>query len=464
MPIIHSGTIDDGVQFQIVPNTRKVTVPSSHRVIGTIGDHGSEEITFQCPKAIDGHDVVNCSDHYISWMNAGGDEGQFNCDEITVDDKNMYFKWVIESIVTNAAGKVKFAVHFEDKDENGNLLYRWSTTENNECEVLGTVKTKSTPPVVPEGYLKPTGTLGITENGTHNVAEHEYVDVAVQPKFDTLDIDSNGVHDVAEYKNVNVAIESGMALSGIIDGTITELKEKDLAVTSIADHAFYKRTKLEKVSLPDSVTKIGDSAFYGCVSLKSITFPNSVEEIGLSAFASCTALTDATFAEGSKCTRIGDNAFSATGIETFTIPASVETLGNAAFIACANLTAVHFADGCKVTVITANMCSNCSKLAGVTFGEGVKITTIDSAAFSNCVVLPYIAIPSTVTTINDSAFSGCKALKVIDFSNHTSVPTLGNQALNKTPTDLQIKVPAALYDEWKAAIGWSSYASKIVAV
>ena len=62
-------------------------------------------------------------------------------------------------------------------------------------------------------------------------------------------------------------------------------------------------------------------------------------------------------------------------------------------------------------------------------------------------------------------FYYCYSVKFFDFTRHTSVPTLSNtNAFSSIPADCEIRVPAALYDEWIAATNWSTYASKIVAV
>jgi hypothetical protein len=56
-------------------------------------------------------------------------------------------------------------------------------------------------------------------------------------------------------------------------------------------------------------------------------------------------------------------------------------------------------------------------------------------------------------------------MKFYDFTSHTVVPTLASTgAFQNIPSDCEIRVPAALYDEWIAATNWSTYASKIVAV
>ena len=60
---------------------------------------------------------------------------------------------------------------------------------------------------------------------------------------------------------------------------------------SISDYAFYDRTGLTSITIPDSVTSIGSYSFSKCTGLTSITIPASVAEISENAFES-TQLTD----------------------------------------------------------------------------------------------------------------------------------------------------------------------------
>lgn len=71
-------------------------------------------------------------------------------------------------------------------------------------------------------------------------------------------------------------------------------------VTAIGDGAFYGRSGLSVVHLPDSVTSIGESAFEWCCGLgsnglESFTIPSGVTSIGAFAFAYCRSLKDITF-------------------------------------------------------------------------------------------------------------------------------------------------------------------------
>ena len=66
--------------------------------------------------------------------------------------------------------------------------------------------------------------------------------------------------------------------------------------------------------------------------------------------------------------------------------------------------------------------------------------------------------------VNSDAFDYCTALQFIDFTECNSVPSLQNtNAFSDAPPDIEIRVPAALYDEWIAATNWATYAANIKA-
>ena len=92
-----------------------------------------------------------------------------------------------------------------------------------------------------------------------------------------------------------------------------------------------------------------------------------------------------------------------------------------------------------------------------------SVTTIGNNAFNGCSGLTSITIPNSVTSIGDSAFNNCSGLASVTVEA-TTPPTLGSGAFNGTASGRKIYVPSASVNTYKAASGWSSYASDIEAI
>jgi hypothetical protein len=141
------------------------------------------------------------------------------------------------------------------------------------------------------------------------------------------------------------------------------------------------------------------------------------------------------------------------------IPESVTSIGHSAFSYCCSLANIVIPNG--VTSINSSAFKNCYSLTSVVIPS--SITSIGYSAFQECYSLANIVIPESVTSISDSAFSYCTGIAFYDFSQCTSVPTLGGTSVfYAISSDCKIVVPDALYDEWKAATNWSTHASKMV--
>ena len=102
---------------------------------------------------------------------------------------------------------------------------------------------------------------------------------------------------------------------------------------------------------------------------------------------------------------------------------------------------------------------NCKALRRVCIPMGV--TSINNRAFYGSGIM-CVYIPPSVLSIATYAFNSCDSLRELDFSHHTSIPTLGSNALPSSSLFSKIIVPDELYDEWIATSGWKNYASKIV--
>ena len=155
------------------------------------------------------------------------------------------------------------------------------------------------------------------------------------------------------------------------------------AVTAIADQGFGGASKLEKITIPDSVIEIGDFAFNNCSKLSTVKLPPHLVCIGEQAFGGCKALSE------------------------LTVPDSVLNLGEAAFFGCTKLERVTLGDG--IAQIGTDVFFGCTKLASVALPE--NLTEIGERAFFGCKALAELTVPDSVTEIGEAAFSGCAKLE-----------------------------------------------------
>ncbi len=204
-------------------------------------------------------------------------------------------------------------------------------------------------------------------------------------------------------------------------------------VTSIGEYAFFYTagaSKLERVTLPDSITSIGAWAFYDCPNLVSVTIPDSVTKVGSDLFNTCSRLQQVKIGRGltaiqtkmfqgcssltsfdipDHITAIGAFAFDGcSNLKTVTIPNSVTSIGSYAF-KDTGLVSVTIPD--SVTKIGESMFMYCSSLASVKLPNG--ITEIPYGMFDRCFALDNVIIPNGVTIIGNSSFDHCSGLKSI---------------------------------------------------
>ena len=91
------------------------------------------------------------------------------------------------------------------------------------------------------------------------------------------------------------------------------------------------------------------------------------------------------------------------------------------------------------------------------------VTSISSFEFSELESLEYVKFSKNISGINGGTFTGANGA-VYDFSDALQVPYLGSYGYGEEfGTDPIIKVPAALFNQWKNDTNWSIYADHIVA-
>ena len=115
------------------------------------------------------------------------------------------------------------------------------------------------------------------------------------------------------------------------------------------------------------------------------------------------------------------------------------------------------------TSIGGGAFASCIRLISVTIPDSV--TSIGGGAFGNCSSITNIIIPSGVTSIGGGAFGNCSNLirVTIEAVNPPNIIEGGNM-FEGNAVGRKIYVPSESVNAYKAAGGWSDYASDIEAI
>ncbi len=255
-------------------------------------------------------------------------------------------------------------------------------------------------------------------------------------------------------------------------------------VTSITDYAFSGCAGITSISWSSSLSSIGFYSFINCTGLTSLSFPASLRYINYYAFQSCSNLASVTLNDG--LIQVRQRAFGDTALTTLSLPASVTDFQpqaiprltaitvNASNTAYSSIDGVLYSKdqktflaypaaktGTAYTVLTAvktigtDAFTN-SSLQTITLPSG--LTTIANNGLMQCTNLEALTIPSTVTAIGMNLLWDCPKITELRV-NATTPPSLDSTLPSRS--GFVIKVPAGSMSAYKAATGWSQYASSI---
>lgn len=201
------------------------------------------------------------------------------------------------------------------------------------------------------GGEEPTGTIQITENGTHDVKQYASAEVQVpNPSTGSQTFTENGTYDVTSLAEavVNVQASGGDTLADRFTNKLTEYSN-------------------------DEITTLPTSAFNGCSNLTSIDLPN-LTSIGAYCFSGCSKLEHARF---DKLTSVATNGYcfqNTTNLSVLVLK-SLKTLDQRAFYGSSGLQTV---DLVSATSIGYNCFQQSKKLKTLILRSPTVCTLVDN--------------------------------------------------------------------------------------
>jgi len=125
-------------------------------------------------------------------------------------------------------------------------------------------------------------------------------------------------------------------------------------MTKISAKAFYKRTSLSGITIPQSVATIGKQAFMRCSSLTSITLPASLTNLGYRTFSKCTALTSITILSTSLSSIEHLTFQGCTALTSITLPSSLNFIQDDAFEYCPSLSHIDVPSSLPYLILSSD--------------------------------------------------------------------------------------------------------------
>ena len=193
---------------------------------------------------------------------------------------------------------------------------------------------------------------------------------------------------------------------------------------------------LIRAEIGADIADIESEAFYGCENLESINIPTSIAYIKTDAFLGCRRLQ---WISNKHMLMMYNYALTENGLQRAAFGGGGYAFGSS--------NAFQKNKDLRRAVLPTHY------------------SAIMSSDYNSCTALVEVICNNNIKQIGSMAFFGCYSLKKLDLTKNTEIATLESyNAFQKTAADLEILVPAALADEWKAATNWTTYADNIKGV
>lgn len=137
IPVHTHPVVDSDTHYVIDPITRQLSSPNSGKTVIMQFDHYSEQFTFEIPRYIEGHDMMQCNSVRVHFINIHSEfeqnAGLSYVDGLAInpdDPSTVICTWLIPRDATQLAGPLNFLVQYACIDANGNLTYEWHSDIN----------------------------------------------------------------------------------------------------------------------------------------------------------------------------------------------------------------------------------------------------------------------------------------------------------------------------------------------
>lgn len=289
------------------------------------------------------------------------------------------------------------------------------------------------------------GTTPETKNADSYI-EHRHVYASSGSYVITLSVEAGTMIDIGNGSDGRMLIANGIRDSGRC--AMLRKVEVGARARSTENQCFYNCCRLESISLPQTTKVYANQAFLQCAQLR--VFIAADMDADRQTFYRCANLRAIATPKGA--TQKGDYTIANTAIRQINF----------------DITATNGAEALervRIKAVNGQVGDFGAIRALLEATTPADATTFIAAAFQGDNALRSVTCLGDIASVSAQAFQYCYALRFVDLTHCTAVPTLANvNAFDATHAQLEIRVPASLADAWKAATNWSSLADHIVGV
>lgn len=194
--------------FVINPVTRNITNKASQKKVLIQGDHNSEKFTFEMPRYIEGHDMLNCDKIEIHYNNVESyskneNKGLYSVEDFQVksDEENLLrFTWQITGNATQLVGTLNFTITFKCLNDEI-IVYAWHTNIFTHVFVCKSINNTE---IIVEEYadVLEAWKKELFESGSYSVAN---VNIAREQAIEA--VQSAGEAQIASMQNIAATVE-----------------------------------------------------------------------------------------------------------------------------------------------------------------------------------------------------------------------------------------------------------------
>lgn len=123
------GVSDADNSFIVDTITREIINNSANKTLVMQYDHNSEVFSFELPRYIEGHDMLNCNRVEVHYLN-GTNEGIYLITDLALypdDETKLKCSWIVSQHATNNVGTLSFLLRFMCISDDV-VDYAWSTS------------------------------------------------------------------------------------------------------------------------------------------------------------------------------------------------------------------------------------------------------------------------------------------------------------------------------------------------